>query len=87
MNQGTGKLAQVLHSRPVDYQVACADHCSAYQAFVHRTIQVHVATEALFQLHRLGYANLALYDGSMSEWARAPELPIERDPPESSAAG
>jgi thiosulfate/3-mercaptopyruvate sulfurtransferase len=45
------------------------------------------ATEALFQLHRLGYANLALYDGSMSEWARAPELPIERDPPESSAAG
>lgn len=36
------------------------------------------ATEALFTLHRLGYDNLALYDASMSEWARDPDLPIER---------
>jgi thiosulfate/3-mercaptopyruvate sulfurtransferase len=40
------------------------------------------ATVALFQLHRLGYANLALYDASMSEWASDPSLPIERDPAE-----
>lgn len=38
------------------------------------------ATEALFALHRLGYERLALYDGSMSEWARDSSLPIERDP-------
>ena len=36
------------------------------------------ATEGLFLLHRLGYANLALYDASMAEWARDPSLPIER---------
>jgi thiosulfate/3-mercaptopyruvate sulfurtransferase len=36
------------------------------------------ATEGLFLLHRLGYANLALYDASMAEWARDPGLPIER---------
>ena len=36
------------------------------------------ATLGLFLLHRLGYANLALYDASMAEWARDPTLPIER---------
>ncbi len=36
------------------------------------------ATMGLFLLHRLGYANLALYDASMAEWARDPSLPIER---------
>ena len=36
------------------------------------------ATEALFLLHRLGHANLALYDASMAEWARDETLPIER---------
>jgi thiosulfate/3-mercaptopyruvate sulfurtransferase len=36
------------------------------------------ATMGLFLLHRLGYANLALYDASMAEWARDPQLPIER---------
>ncbi len=36
------------------------------------------ATMGLFLLHRLGYANLALYDASMAEWARDPTLPIER---------
>jgi thiosulfate/3-mercaptopyruvate sulfurtransferase len=36
------------------------------------------ATMALFLLHRLGYDNLALYDASMAEWARDPDLPIER---------
>ena len=36
------------------------------------------ATMGLFLLHRLGYANLALYDASMAEWARDPDLPIER---------
>lgn len=35
------------------------------------------ATVDLFQLHRLGYDNLALYDGSMGEWASDPSLPIE----------
>lgn len=44
------------------------------------------ATEALFHLHRLGYANLALYDASMSEWASDPSLPIERDMPDPSGA-
>ncbi|MGH6904400.1 MAG: sulfurtransferase [Geminicoccaceae bacterium] len=36
------------------------------------------ATMGLFLLHRLGYANLALYDASMAEWARDDTLPIER---------
>ncbi|MCA1402830.1 sulfurtransferase [Bradyrhizobium sp. BRP56] len=36
------------------------------------------ATIDLFQLHRLGYDNLTLYDGSMGEWAKDESLPIER---------
>jgi thiosulfate/3-mercaptopyruvate sulfurtransferase len=35
------------------------------------------ATIDLFVLHRLGYHNLTLYDGSMGEWAKDPSLPIE----------
>jgi thiosulfate/3-mercaptopyruvate sulfurtransferase len=35
------------------------------------------ATIDLFLLHRLGYRNLTLYDGSMGEWARDASLPIE----------
>jgi thiosulfate/3-mercaptopyruvate sulfurtransferase len=35
------------------------------------------ATVDLFLLHRLGYQNLTLYDGSMGEWARDQSLPIE----------
>jgi thiosulfate/3-mercaptopyruvate sulfurtransferase len=35
------------------------------------------ATIDLFLLHRLGYDNLALYDGSMGEWAKDEALPIE----------
>jgi thiosulfate/3-mercaptopyruvate sulfurtransferase len=35
------------------------------------------ATIDLFMLHRLGYANLTLYDGSMGEWAKDESLPIE----------
>jgi thiosulfate/3-mercaptopyruvate sulfurtransferase len=36
------------------------------------------ATVDLFLLHRLGYDNLTLYDGSMGEWARDESLPIEK---------
>ncbi|MBV9758856.1 MAG: sulfurtransferase [Alphaproteobacteria bacterium] len=35
------------------------------------------ATIDLFMLHQLGFDNLALYDGSMGEWAKDPALPIE----------
>ena len=35
------------------------------------------ATVDLFLLHRLGYDNLTLYDGSMGEWAKDTSLPIE----------
>jgi thiosulfate/3-mercaptopyruvate sulfurtransferase len=35
------------------------------------------ATIDLFLLHRLGYDNLTLYDGSMGEWAKDVSLPIE----------
>ena len=35
------------------------------------------ATVDLFLLHRLGYDNLTLYDGSMGEWAKDETLPIE----------
>jgi thiosulfate/3-mercaptopyruvate sulfurtransferase len=35
------------------------------------------ATIDLFLLHRLGYDNLTLYDGSMGEWAKDHSLPIE----------
>ena len=38
------------------------------------------ATVDLFLLHQLGYPDLTLYDGSMGEWARDPELPIETGP-------
>jgi thiosulfate/3-mercaptopyruvate sulfurtransferase len=37
------------------------------------------ATVDLFLLHQLGYDDLALYDGSMGEWAKNPNLPIETD--------
>jgi len=37
------------------------------------------ATIDLFLLTQLGYHKLALYDGSMGEWARDPTLPIETD--------
>jgi thiosulfate/3-mercaptopyruvate sulfurtransferase len=32
----------------------------------------------LFLLHRLGFDDLTLYDGSMGEWAKDPALPIEK---------
>jgi thiosulfate/3-mercaptopyruvate sulfurtransferase len=35
------------------------------------------ATIDLFMLHRLGYDQLTLYDGSMGEWATDDKLPIE----------
>ena len=35
------------------------------------------ATIDLFQLYRLGYDNITLYDGSMGEWAKDEALPIE----------
>ena len=37
------------------------------------------ATVDLFLMHQLGYDDLALYDGSMGEWAKDPSLPIETD--------
>ena len=37
------------------------------------------ATIDLFLLHQLGYDNLALYDGSMGEWAKDASVPIETD--------
>src|SRR3984893_10994363 len=37
------------------------------------------ATIDLFLLHRLGYEDLTLYDGSMGEWAKDEALPIETD--------
>lgn len=35
------------------------------------------ATLDAYLMHQLGYKNLAVYDNSMSEWAKDPELPIE----------
>ena len=37
------------------------------------------ATLDAFLLHQLGYGDLAVYDASMSEWAKDASLPIERD--------
>ena len=37
------------------------------------------ATLDAFLLHQLGYANVAVYDNSMHEWANDETLPIERD--------
>jgi thiosulfate/3-mercaptopyruvate sulfurtransferase len=37
------------------------------------------ATIDLFLLHQLGHDDIALYDGSMGEWAKTPSLPIETD--------
>jgi thiosulfate/3-mercaptopyruvate sulfurtransferase len=36
------------------------------------------ATIDLFLMHQLGYEKLALYDGSMGEWAKDEAMPIER---------
>jgi thiosulfate/3-mercaptopyruvate sulfurtransferase len=35
------------------------------------------ATLDAFLLHQLGYSDLAVYDASMSEWAKDEALPIE----------
>jgi len=35
------------------------------------------ATLDAYLLHQLGYTNLAVYDNSMSEWAKDDSLPIE----------
>lgn len=37
------------------------------------------ATLDAFLLHQLGYPDVAVYDASMSEWAKDESLPIERD--------
>lgn len=37
------------------------------------------ASADAFVLHLLGYEDLALYDNSLSEWARDPSLPMETD--------
>ncbi|RAI60939.1 sulfurtransferase [Roseicella frigidaeris] len=36
------------------------------------------ATLDAFLLHQLGYRDIAVYDASMSEWAKDPSLPIEQ---------
>ena len=37
------------------------------------------ATLDAFLLHQLGYDNIAVYDASMSEWAKDASLPMEKD--------
>ena len=37
------------------------------------------ATLDAYRQHRLGYKDIAVYDASMSEWAKDESLPIETD--------
>ena len=37
------------------------------------------ASHAAFVLKLLGYSDVAVYDGSMGEWANLEETPIEKD--------
>jgi thiosulfate/3-mercaptopyruvate sulfurtransferase len=35
------------------------------------------ASSAAFALHLIGVNNVAVYDGSMSEWGNDPDMPME----------
>lgn len=53
---------------PEDREAPVAAYCNGGVA----------ATVPLFALHRLGYRNLANYDGSWNEWGSREDLPAER---------
>ena len=50
---------------------------------LHEAVQKGTAEAAIaatldaFMMHRLGYGDIAVYDASMSEWAKDESLPIE----------
>jgi thiosulfate/3-mercaptopyruvate sulfurtransferase len=64
------ELAEKLHEAgvPEDRDVPLVAYCNGGVA----------ATVPLFALHRLGYRNLANYDGSWNEWGMREDLPAQR---------
>lgn len=59
------EAAKLVANVPKDAEVVL--YCNSY----------HMAAHVHFQLHRLGYANVKAFDGSVEEWTKDPARPLK----------